>query len=107
MNVTDEKSRIRSKIRYGSADLDPDPYPYQNVKDSQHWLQMRVVSSDQGTIYHRNTLINKPFEMVSKLAQENLETGFTKKNLTKKKSFLQLCCSLRVVSKEPFAIGTF
>jgi hypothetical protein len=29
--------------RYGSAHLDPDPDPYQNVKDLQHWFQMRVV----------------------------------------------------------------
>jgi hypothetical protein len=37
VQVADEKSRIRSKIRiqkhYGSADLDPNPDPYQNVED--------------------------------------------------------------------------
>ncbi len=33
LKVTDENSRIQSRIRYGSAD----PDPYQNVKVPQHW----------------------------------------------------------------------
>jgi hypothetical protein len=42
--------------------------------------------SDQGTIGNRDHLINEPFDMVSKPAQENLETYFKRKNLSK--SFL-------------------
>jgi hypothetical protein len=36
LKATDEKSRIRSRIRYSEVRIPPDPYHY--VPDTQHWF---------------------------------------------------------------------
>jgi hypothetical protein len=47
LEVTDEKSRIRSRIRSGIGCVNQvtgskDPDPYQNVTDPEHWVKERT-----------------------------------------------------------------